>query len=384
MRRLTILGSTGSIGTNTLDLIDRFPDRFQVLGMTAHRDTKKLGEQIRKFHPRVVSIADEEAAKQLRDECRDCQVEVLSGVDGLVKVATIPEVDMVVSAIVGSAGLTPTIAALRAGKPIALANKETLVMAGRVVCDEAKRMNVLIFPVDSEHNAIFQALEGSQHDHIKRIILTASGGPLLDLDQNDSSEIKPKEALKHPTWKMGAKISIDSATLMNKGLEVIEAHYLFDLPPDQIDVLIHRQSIVHSMVEFVDGSVIAQMGIPDMRIPLSYALSYPERLPLDLPSLDLRKVGTLSFEEPDFDRFPCLAYAYEALRTGHTMPAVLNAANEKAVSAYLSEQIPFMEIPKIIRKTMDAHSIRSATLENILAADGWARQHAVQQVRLLA
>ena len=385
MKRLIILGSTGSIGTSTLDLISRYPQRFQVAGLSANQDDKKLEEQIRKFRPRVVSLVDDEAARRLRDRCRDFPVEILSGIEGQNNVATLAEADMVVSAIVGSAGLLPTLAAIRAGKPLALANKETLVMAGQIVCKEARQRNVPILPVDSEHNAIFQVIEGRRLEHIRRIILTASGGPLLDMNGDQYHEIRPEQALQHPTWKMGAKISIDSATLMNKGLEVIEAHCLFNLPPEKIDVLIHRQSIVHSMVEFIDGSVIAQMGIPDMRIPLSYALNYPERLSLDLPALDLTKVGLLSFEEPDLERFPCLGFAYQALKVGETMPAVLNAANEESVTAYLKEQIGFTDIAKVIRKTMDAHQISSApTLDDILSADRWAREHAVQQVRALA
>ena len=352
--------------------------------MSAYQNDKKLEQQIQRFRPRVVSLMDEEAAKRLREQCHDIPVEVLSGIEGQNHVATLTEGDMVVSAIVGSAGLLPTLAAIRAGKPVALANKETLVMAGQIVCNEARQRNVPILPVDSEHNAVFQLLEGRRIDQVRRIILTASGGPLLDLNADQCREIKPVQALQHPTWRMGAKISIDSATLMNKGLEVIEAHYLFNLPPEKIDVLIHRQSIVHSMVEFIDGSVIAQMGIPDMRIPLSYALNYPERLSLDLPALDLQKVGSLSFEQPDIQRFPCLGFAYEALKVGETMPAVLNAANEEAVAAYLNEQIGFTDIAKVIRKTMDAHQANtSPVLEDILLADGWARKHAAQQVRAL-
>jgi 1-deoxy-D-xylulose-5-phosphate reductoisomerase len=385
MKHLTILGSTGSIGTSTLDLIAQYPHRFRVAGLSAYRDDKKLEEQIRKFRPRLVSLVDREAAGRLHGRCRDFPVEILSGIEGQNSVATMAEADMVVSAIVGSAGLLPTLAAIRAGKPVALANKETLVMAGQIVCKEARQRNVPILPVDSEHSAVFQAVEGRRLDHVRRIILTASGGPLLDINGNQYREIKPAQALQHPTWRMGAKISIDSATLMNKGLEVIEAHHLFNLPPEQIDVLIHRQSIVHSMVEFIDGSVMAQMGIPDMRIPLSYALNYPDRLPLDLPELDLIKVGLLSFEEPDLERFPCLGFAYQALSVGETMPAVLNAANEESVTAYLKEEIGFTDIAKVIRKTMDAHQISAApTLDDILSADRWAREHAMQQVRALA
>ncbi|HLB94593.1 MAG TPA: 1-deoxy-D-xylulose-5-phosphate reductoisomerase [Nitrospiria bacterium] len=377
MKRLIILGSTGSIGTNALDLVACFPERFQVVGLTARKDADRLEAQIRKFRPRVVSLLEEEAAQKLRDRCRDLPVEVLSGIEGQNRVATLPEGELVVSAIVGGAGLLPTLSAIRSGKPVALANKETLVMAGQIICEEARRQGVRILPVDSEHSAVFQVLEGQRRSHVRRIILTASGGPLLDLKPDQRRGIKPAQALQHPTWRMGAKISIDSATLMNKGLEVIEARWLFDLLPDRIDVVIHRQSILHSMVEFVDGSVIAQLGIPDMRIPLSYAMNYPERLPLSLPTLDLSKAGPLTFEQPDPGQFPCLAYAYEALKAGGTMPAVLNAANEEAVTAYLKEQIGFTDITKVIRATMDAHQSRlGISLEDILEADRWAREHA--------
>lgn len=397
MKRLIVLGSTGSIGTNALDLVACFPERFQVVGLTARKDADRLEAQIRKFHPRVVSLLEEEAAQKLRDRCRDLPVEILCGIEGQNRVATLPEGELVISAIVGGAGLLPTWSAIRSGKTVALANKETLVMAGQIICEEARRQGVRILPVDSEHSAVFQILEGQRlslparrragadaqagESQIRRIILTASGGPLLNLNPAQRQGIKPAQALQHPTWRMGAKISIDSATLMNKGLEVIEARWLFDLLPDRIDVVIHRQSIVHSMVEFVDGSVIAQLGIPDMRIPLAYAMNYPERLPLSLPALDLEKAGPLTFEQPDLGQFPCLTYAYEALKAGGTMPAVLNAANEEAVMAYLREAIGFMDIAKVIRATMDAHPLRTrASLEDTLEADRWAREQARKAV----
>ncbi len=377
MKRLIILGSTGSIGTHALDLVACFPERFQVVGLTARKDADRLEAQIRKFRPRVVSLLEEEAAQKLRDRCRNLPVEVMSGIEGQNLVATLPEGELVISAIVGGAGLLPTLSAIRSGKTVALANKEALVMAGQIICEEARRQGVRILPVDSEHSAVFQVLEGQRRSHVRRIILTASGGPLLDLNPAQRRGIKPAQALQHPTWRMGAKISIDSATLMNKGLEVIEARWLFDLLPDRIDVVIHRQSILHSMVEFVDGSVIAQLGIPDMRIPLSYAMNYPERLPLSLPALDLSKAGPLTFEQPDLGQFPCLTYAYEALKAGGTMPAVLNAANEEAVMAYLREAIGFTDIAKVIRKTLDAHPLKTTvSLEDILEADRWAREQA--------
>jgi 1-deoxy-D-xylulose-5-phosphate reductoisomerase len=301
--------------------------------------------------------------------------------EGLVRTATLDEADIVVSAIVGSAGLVPTLEAIRAKKTVALANKEPLVMAGPIVQQEARRQGVAILPVDSEHSAIFQSLSGQRRGDVHRLILTASGGPLLDLPLAKRRTIQPAQALKHPTWRMGNKITIDSATLMNKGLEVIEAHWLFEIPADRIDVVIHRQSIVHSMVEYRDGSVIAQMGIPDMRGPLAYALNYPERLPLGLPSLDLTKVKSLTFEPPDHKKFPCLGYAYEALKTGGTMPAVLNAANEIAVAAYLSGRIGFLEIARLIRKTMDGHVPQAAeSLEDVLEADRWGRERALKVI----
>lgn len=388
MKKIVLLGSTGSIGANALQLAADFPDRFQVVGLTAGSNNDKLLAQIRRFRPRSAALADEAAADRLRRQCRnrpdlrDLKIEILSGMDGLVRVATLDEADIVVSAIVGSAGLIPTLEAIRAKKTIALANKEPLVMAGPIVQQEARRQGVAILPVDSEHSAIFQSMAGQRRSDVRRLILTASGGPLIDLPLAKRRTIKPAQALKHPTWRMGAKITIDSATLMNKGLEVIEARWLFDIPPDRIDVVIHRQSIVHSMVEYRDGSVIAQMGIPDMRGPLAYALNYPERLPLGLPSLDLTKVKSLTFEPPDLKNFPCLGYAREALETGGTMPAVLNAANEVAVGAYLSGRIGFLEIARLIRKTMDGHAPQAAkSLEDVLEADRWGRERALKAIQ---
>jgi 1-deoxy-D-xylulose-5-phosphate reductoisomerase len=387
MKKIVLLGSTGSIGANTLQLAADLPDRVEVVGLTAGSNNDKLLAQIRRFRPRVAALADAAAAERLRRQCRsrrdlkDLKIEILSGMEGLVRTATLDEADIVVSAIVGSAGLVPTLEAIRAKKPIALANKESLVMAGSIVQQEARRQGVAILPVDSEHSAIFQSLSGQRRVDVRRLILTASGGPLLDLPLKKRRTIKPAQALKHPTWRMGAKITIDSATLMNKGLEVIEARWLFDILPDRIDVVIHRQSILHSMVEYRDGSVIAQMGIPDMRGPLAYALNYPERLPLGLPSLDLTKVKSLTFEPPDLKKFPCLGYAYEALKTGGTMPAVLNAANEIAVGAYLSGRIGFLEIARLIRKTMDGHVPQAVkSLEDVLEADRWGRERALKAI----
>ena len=384
MKRISILGSTGSIGSNTLRIVAQFPERFEVIGLSAGHNVERLERQIRRFRPLMVSVSTKNGAEKLKRRCADIDIEILHGVEGLIKVASIPEVDTVVSAIVGAAGLIPTIAAIRTGKDIALANKETLVMAGDIVRREVHEKKVKMIPIDSEHSAIFQSVLGHRKEDIRRIILTASGGPLFDLSLNEKRKVRPAEALQHPNWRMGDKISIDSATLMNKGLEVIEARWLFDIPIDNIEVLIHRQSIVHSMVEYIDGSIIAQMGVPDMRIPISYALSYPERLPGKLPILDLARVKGLTFERPNLKKFPCLLYAYEATRVGGTMTAVLNAANEVAVRSFLDERIGFLDIPRIIKGTMDRHSSSDTkSLEDILIADHWAREESERQIKRL-
>lgn len=377
MKKIVLLGSTGSIGVNTLDVASRFPDRFRIVGLTAGENIALLEKQIKTFRPKIVSVLKEDAAERLRQRCRDYDVEIRSGVEGMISAAAFSEADMVVSAIVGAAGLVPTVAAIRAGKDVALANKETLVMAGEIVTKEAEKKGVKILPVDSEHSAILQALGSHEKDSVKRLILTASGGPFYNTPFSRKRLIKPKDALKHPNWKMGRKITIDSATLMNKGLEVIEARWLFDIPSEKIDVLIHPESIVHSMVEYIDGAVIAQLGVPDMRIPISYALGYPERLNSGFPSLDLARIGSLTFKKPDTKRFPCLSYAYEALDIGGTMPAVLNAANEAAARAFLKEEIGFLDIPKIIKKVMNRHVRQNiVTIEDVLLADRWARERA--------
>ncbi|MEW6544376.1 MAG: 1-deoxy-D-xylulose-5-phosphate reductoisomerase [Nitrospirota bacterium] len=382
MKRIVILGSTGSIGTNTLDIVAKFPDEFRVVGLTAGTNDEKLDEQLRVFKPEAVALSDEGAAARLRTRCGDRSVQVWAGVEGLVRVAQLPNADLVISAIVGGAGLVPTLAAITAGKQVALANKEPMVMAGQLMQEEARRHGVRIFPVDSEHSAIFQSMEGHRREDIRRLILTASGGPLWDLSLEQMRRVKPAQALQHPNWKMGAKITIDSATLMNKGLEVVEARWLFDVPPSQIEVLVHRESIIHSLVEYRDGSVLAQLGLPDMRTPISYAMKYPERLPLDPPPLDLAAVGKLTFYRPDHERFPCLGFGYEALRVGGTMPATLNAANEVAVAAYLRERIGFLDIAAVIRGTMDAHAPREVrSLDDALEADRWARKKADSLVR---
>ncbi len=375
MKRLAILGSTGSIGTNTLNIVDQFQDRFEVVGLTAGWNGDKLEQQIKKYRPRIAAVADEAVAADLRRRCAGLKTQIMAGVEGAKAVATHPDVDLVVSGIVGAAGLLPTYSAIQAGKNIALANKETLVTAGELIQREARARGVRIFPVDSEHSAVFQAIAGHRREDVKKIILTASGGPFLNTPIRKLRLVTPREAVRHPNWNMGAKISVDSATLMNKGLEVIEARWLFDLPPEMIEVIIHRQSIIHSMVEYVDGSVMAQMGVPDMQGPIAYAMTYPERLPLKLKPLDLAEVGSLTFKKPNFRQFPCLKLAYEALRAGGTMPAVLNAANEEAVSAFLKERIGFLQIPEAIEEAVGAHqAIGMAGLEDVLAADEWARR----------
>jgi 1-deoxy-D-xylulose-5-phosphate reductoisomerase len=385
MKKIVILGSTGSIGTSTLDIVSKFPGKFQAIGLTAGTNAEKLEEQVRAFSPAVVALADEAAAARLRARCQGLRTTVLSGPEGVGKVATLAEADLVISAIVGAAGLVPTLTAIRAGKSIALANKEPMVMAGRLIRDEARKARVRIFPVDSEHSALFQSMEGHRAEDIRRLILTASGGPLWGLSKERMRDVTPEQALQHPNWKMGAKITIDSATLMNKGLEVVEAHWLFDIPASQIEVVVHRESIIHSLVEYTDRSVIAQLGLPDMRTPIAYALNYPERVPLDLPSLNLAEIGTLTFFPPDHERFPCLGFGYEALRIGGTMPAALNAANEVAVQAFLDRAIGFLGIAETIRRTMQAHTpVEVATLEDALRADAWARAKAGEIVGSLA
>ncbi len=384
MKTIVILGSTGSIGTNTLDIVERFPGEFRVAGLTAGTNDEKLEKQIRRLKPRIVALSNESAAARLRERCTGLPIEILSGTDGVRQVASLPEAEMVISAIVGGAGLVPTLAAIRAQKHIALANKEPMVMAGKLMQEEARKHGVRIFPVDSEHSAIFQSLEGHRLKDVRRLILTASGGALWNLSKDELQDVTPEQALQHPNWKMGAKITIDSATLMNKGLEVVEARWLFDIPESRIDVMIHRESIIHSLVEYEDRSMIAQLGLPDMRTPISYAMRYPERMALDLPSLDLTEVGKLTFCKPDHDRFPCLSLGYESLRVGGTMPATMNAANEVAVEAFLNGGIRFVDISEIIRGTMETHQPREIeTLDDALETDRWAREKAESLVHAL-
>ena len=377
MKKIAILGSTGSIGTSTLAVAEQFPDRFKVVAIAGGNNSKLLESQIRKFKPSLAAIADAKAAESLRKKCNDMPVRIVSGVEGMIEVATAEDADITVSAIVGTAGLVPTIAAIQAGKDIALANKEVLVTAGELVMAECRRWNVRLFPVDSEHSAIFQCLHSGQRGDVKRLILTASGGPFRNYSKDDLAKVGLAEALKHPNWSMGRKITIDSATLMNKGLEVIEAHWLFGMAPEQIKVLVHPQSIVHSLVEYRDGSVVAQLGMPDMRGPIAYALSYPERLPDVSPGLDLASIATLTFQEPDRDLFPCLGYAYDALKAGGSMPAVLSAANEVAVRYFLEEKIGFLDVPRVLKFVMEAHTpVTFKAVDEVLKADLWARREA--------
>ena len=378
MKKISLLGSTGSIGVNTLDVVERYPEKFQVCALSAGSNVELFARQIRKFKPRLVALFDVTKIDILRELVADLDVEIVSGPEGLVSVASFLDADLVVSGVVGSVGLLPALSALRAGKNLALANKETLVIAGELVLQEAELTNAKVIPIDSEHSAIFQALNGEKPERIKKIILTASGGPFRTFSLKQMENITVKEALNHPNWSMGAKITIDSSTMMNKGLEYIEAKWLFGVNTN-VEVIVHAQSIIHSMIEFVDTSIIAQLGIPDMRVPIAYALTYPDRFVSELPSLDLALMGDLTFEAPDLERFPCLQLAMDAMKIGETMPAVLNAANEVAVQAFLDEQIPYKEISEIIRMVMhNHHPVPLKELQNILDADLWAREESTK------
>jgi 1-deoxy-D-xylulose-5-phosphate reductoisomerase len=381
VKRLALLGSTGSIGEQTLDVAGRFPDRYRVTGLAAGHQVEKLAEQVRRFRPDVVSVADDEGARELRERLAGDPVpEIHVGDAGLTAVATC-DADLVVSALVGAVGLDPTLAAIEAGRDVALANKEVLVMAGALVLRAVRARGVALLPVDSEHNAIFQALAGQRLEDVERIILTASGGPFRTWPAERIARARVEDALEHPNWDMGPKITVDSATLMNKGLEVIEARWLFEVAPERVDVVVHPQSIVHSLVEFADGSVLAQLGLPDMRVPIAVALAHPERLPLPLERLDLPALARLDFEEPDRARFPCLDLAFEALRGGEDAPAVLNAANEVSVAAFLAGEIPFPAIAAVNADVLSSHLARNDggamnELDDARAADAWARTRA--------
>lgn len=383
MKRLAILGSTGSIGDQTLSVVEEFPDRFEVTALAAGQRAEKLADQVERFSPELVSVADEAGAEVLRKRVGD-RVKICVGDAGLEAVATYPS-DLVIAGLVGAVGLAPTLAAIRAGRDIALANKEVLVMAGALVRRAVEEQGVELLPVDSEHSAIFQALAGQRAEDMARIILTASGGPFRTWDTERIASASVAEALAHPNWDMGPKISIDSATLMNKGLEVIEARWLFDASPEQIDVVVHPQSIIHSLVEFIDGSVLAQLGLPDMRVPIAVALAHPERLPLVSPRLELAELGQLDFEKPDLEKFPCLQLAFEALAGSEEAPAILNAANEVSVAAFLDGRIPFPAIASVNAAVLEAHlaerrGVVVSELAEILAADTWAREQARARV----
>ncbi|MCX8068914.1 MAG: 1-deoxy-D-xylulose-5-phosphate reductoisomerase [Thermodesulfovibrionales bacterium] len=379
MKNIVILGSTGSIGTNTLEVIRKFPNKFRVLGLSTNTSIEILINQVKDFKPKFVCVSDEECYKKIKDILTGTTV--LSGRKGLIELATLEDAHIVVAAIVGFAGLEPTYHALKKGKTIALANKEVLVAAGHLFIKEMKEKSVPILPVDSEHSALFQCIQGQDRASITKLILTASGGPFCGMKKDTLSNVTASDALKHPNWSMGKKITIDSATLMNKGLEMIEAHHLFGLPPDNIEALIHRQSIVHSIVAFKDGSCLAQLSIPDMKGPIAYALSYPDRLDDIMKPLDLSKFGNLTFEKPDKDTFPCLSLAYESIKIGKSMPVVLNAANEVAVSSFLNSHISFNDIPVIIEKVMNIHEpFETNDIETILYYDKWARNKAMEVI----
>ena len=373
MKRLAILGSTGSIGRSALAVVDAHPARLSVVALAAGDNDALLAAQVQRYRPDVVAMATGDGLDRLRSACGDTRPAMVQGNEGLIAVATHPSVDIVLCASAGTAGLEAVLAAIEAGKTIALANKEVLVMAGALVMMRARERGVSVLPVDSEHNAVHQCLHGRSSAEVRRLILTASGGPFRDFTAAALERVGPDEALRHPTWRMGRKITIDSATLMNKGLEVIEAHWLFGVTADHIDIVIHPQSIVHSLVELTDGSVMAQLGVTDMRLPIQYACSYPERWDGGLPTLDLTRAGRLDFLEPDHDRFPCLGLAYRALRAGSTFPVVLNAANEVAVDAFLEGKLGFTSIPRVIERTMNAHSPEDViTIDVIRRVDAWA------------
>ncbi len=373
-KKIVVLGSTGSIGTSCLDVIRSFKEEFEIIGLAAGKNIELLLKQIEEFRPRVVSVINEFFAQKLEEKIPSYNVEIKHGKEGYMELASIEDVDLVVSALVGSAGLIPTLSALNAGKNVALANKESLVVAGHLVTKTAKETGARILPIDSEHCAIFQCLQGQDKKALRRLILTASGGPFKNSSIKKFQEVTPDEAIKHPNWKMGKKISVDSATLMNKGLEIIEASWLFDIDVSRIDVVIHPQSIIHSMVEFVDGSILAQLGIADMRIPIAYALSWPKRLELDLPKLDIISCSPLTFEPPDMDKFPCLRLAYEAAKIGGSMPCILSASNEVAVEAFLSKRIRFDQIPKVIEEVLNRLEPGNCdSLDEIINEDARAR-----------
>ncbi len=380
-RRVVVLGSTGSIGTNCLDVIAHLPDRLTAVGLSAHSSWETLFEQAALHRPRWVTITDGAVSTRLERSRLNGRTELLHGIEGVNRMVSDPDVDVVVTAIVGSAGMMGTWAALEAGKTVAVANKETLVMAGPLVMDLAARRNARVLPVDSEHSAIFQAMQGGHRNEVQRVVLTASGGPFRGRNRHELAEITPQDALRHPTWRMGPKITIDSATLMNKALEVIEARWLFGLEPEQIQVIIHPESVIHSFVEFADGSILAQLSPPDMRLPIQYALTYPERVSGPAKRLCWTELGAWNFEQPDFETFPALQLGYEVARRGGTCGAVLNAANEEAVSRFLAGELPFLDIPRVCKDVLENHHYSARpTLADLAAADRWARQEVVRWI----
>ena len=390
MKRLAILGSTGSIGKSALSVVNAHPGEFTIAGLAANTSVDLLEQQIRQFRPRLTALNDRDVANQLRGRLKDLKsVEVLSGIEGVLAIAAMEEVDLVIEAIGGSAGLLPTLEAIKSGKDLAFVNKEVLVMCGSLVMRAVEEYGVSLLPVDSEISAILQCLSGCIRDNqkrsqINRLILTASGGPFRQTPLDQLQSVTPQQALKHPTWNMGNKITIDSATMMNKGLEVIEARWLFDIEPSQIDVIIQPESIIHSMVEFVDGSFLAQLGVADMRVPIQYALTYPRHLPTPATHLNLAQIHALHFEPVDFDKFPCLSHAYTATKVGGTLPTVLSSADEVAVHAFLNKHIAFMDIPTIIETVMNQHDVEPhPNLNDILAADRWAKSTAHQLIQSL-
>jgi 1-deoxy-D-xylulose-5-phosphate reductoisomerase len=378
LKNICLLGSTGYIGTNSLTVIRKNPDEYRIIALGAGKNLDILAEQIEEFEPRFAVVINSDLARELKARLNNrFDTEVLCGTEGYVEIAALPEVDVVIAAMTGSSGLLPTYSAIRAGKDVALANKETLVIAGSVLTSESRRVGVHIVPIDSEHSAIMQSIQGHMREDLKKIILTGSGGPFKDYSMEELSQATPEAALKHPNWRMGKKITIDSATMMNKGIEAIEAKWLFEIDVDQIEILVHPQSIVHSLVEYVDGSIIAQMAFPDMRIPISYALSYPRHLEGDLPTLDLLEIGSLSFEKPDTNRFRCLELALTAGKIGQSMPAVLSGSNEIAVRAFLEGKIGFLDIPQVVEKTMERHRVFPIdSIDQAVEADRWAQSMA--------
>lgn len=370
MKKIGILGSTGSIGTQTLEIVSAYPEDLQVVVLAAGSNVSLMEKQMRTYKPEMVVMWSEEAAKDLRTKTADLNIPILSGMEGLLEASVYPDMDVLVTALVGMIGIRPTIAAIKAGKDIALANKETLVTAGHIIMPLAKEYGVSILPVDSEHSAIFQSMQGEKREQVSKILLTASGGPFRGKTLDELKSMQVEDALKHPNWSMGRKITIDSATLVNKGLEVIEAKWLFDVDLDQIQVVVHPQSIIHSMVEYADGGIIAQLGAPDMKLPIQYALFYPDRRPVDGKHVNFYELGQMTFEAPDLDTFRGLKLAYKAAEIGGTMPTVFNAANEKAVALFLNKQISFLQIPELIERSMEHHSVvQNPSVEEILAAE---------------